>query len=233
MEIPQSNKRIRFVIPMRNSLLKYLVFFSVLILFCQCANRMQTNKKAMIAGEKYYLPMPEDQFWGIVHKSFITHDDHVNGENLRLQLAMLDDSSIVKFHLRLTQLMVASYLGSLWCAADIMQGGCGDSEFTYFRMWLVGRGKDKFEKALKNPDILVDEDAYVPDGFISWSLWQMPMEMLNIKYGDSFSIHNCVDYERFENLYGKEGADIDLSWGEDETLKKQICPKLYAKYIAP
>ena len=49
-----------------------------------------------------------------------------------------------------------AYIAELWEIAYIMDGGCGDDGFMDFRAWLIGQGKTVFEKALANPESLVD-----------------------------------------------------------------------------
>lgn len=49
----------------------------------------------------------------------------------------------------------------LWGAAYLLQGGCSDDGFDYFRGWLITRGRAVFEAAVADPDSLaavVDPD---------------------------------------------------------------------------
>lgn len=43
---------------------------------------------------------------------------------------------------------------NLWGAAYVINGGCSDDCFEYFRGWLVLQGRETFERALANPDSL-------------------------------------------------------------------------------
>lgn len=45
-----------------------------------------------------------------------------------------------------------SYTHEVWAAVYIMNGGCSDDCFSYFRNWLIFQGKQVFMKALKDPD---------------------------------------------------------------------------------
>lgn len=172
----------------------------------------------------------EDSFWKIIERTFITNDDDSNGNNLKAELSKLEDSMIIGFYLKIKQLQIKSYIGSLWCAAHIIDGGCGDSEFEYFRAWLISKGKNTFYSALSNPDTLYMQPAYRPDGFVSWSLWQVPLEIIYSRMPEISSIHDHINYEAFEKLYGKETSDIDLTWSDNKELMKKLCPRLYAKY---
>ncbi len=60
------------------------------------------------------------------------------------------------FSLRLNELLHAANTHELWGAAYLINGGCSDDGFVYFREWLIQRGRDVFEAALRDPEILVD-----------------------------------------------------------------------------
>ena len=51
----------------------------------------------------------------------------------------------------------------MWCAAYIMNGGCSDDSFEYFRLWVISRGKDVYQKAKANPDTLISQVAKEQD----------------------------------------------------------------------
>lgn len=53
-------------------------------------------------------------------------------------------------------MIAAAYRWDLWAAAYIINGGCSDDGFRYFRDWLISEGRSVFEKALKDPDSLAD-----------------------------------------------------------------------------
>jgi hypothetical protein len=72
------------------------------------------------------------------------------------QLARLPPEDIVAFDLRFDELTSAVYNVDLWGAAYLINGGCSDDGFYYFRCWLVGMGKKVYEAALANPDSLAD-----------------------------------------------------------------------------
>ena len=50
------------------------------------------------------------------------------------------------------QQSIEAYRWDLWAVAYIINGGCSDDGFEYFRGWLIAQGKDYFEAALKNPE---------------------------------------------------------------------------------
>ena len=42
----------------------------------------------------------------------------------------------------------------LWAAAHILNGGCDEECFRFFRWYLIGLGRERFEEALRDPDTL-------------------------------------------------------------------------------
>jgi hypothetical protein len=53
-------------------------------------------------------------------------------------------------------LAAQAYGWPLWGAAYVMNGGCSDDGFDYFLGWLVGQGREVFERAVTDPDSLAD-----------------------------------------------------------------------------
>jgi hypothetical protein len=56
----------------------------------------------------------------------------------------------------LWDLMADSYTNPLWAAAYLINGGCSDDGFEYFRGWLIAQGRVTFERIVANPDALAE-----------------------------------------------------------------------------
>jgi hypothetical protein len=56
----------------------------------------------------------------------------------------------------LQELMVGSYRTPLWAAAYVVNGGCSNDGFDYFRGWLIVQGREVFEHVVADPDALAD-----------------------------------------------------------------------------
>ncbi|MET9736299.1 DUF4240 domain-containing protein [Streptomyces sp. NPDC006458] len=56
----------------------------------------------------------------------------------------------------LRELLADSYTNPLWAAAYIINGGCSDDGFDYFRGWLIAQGREVFERAVTDPDSLAE-----------------------------------------------------------------------------
>ena len=70
-----------------------------------------------------------------------------------------------------------AYTWSLWGAAYIIDGGCGDDGFIDFRYALIARGREVYERAVKDPDTLADlgHDVIEPEealGYVAMKLYE-------------------------------------------------------------
>ena len=63
-------------------------------------------------------------------------------------------SEIVEADEVLWGLMADSYLRPLWAAAYLVNGGCSDDGFEYFRGWLIMQGSEVYERVVADPDAL-------------------------------------------------------------------------------
>jgi hypothetical protein len=69
-------------------------------------------------------------------------------------LAVRPREDILAFERIFGGLLSASYREPLWGAAYMINGGCSDDGFDYFRGWLIGQGRETYEKAVADPDAL-------------------------------------------------------------------------------
>ncbi|MFD6822945.1 DUF4240 domain-containing protein [Streptomyces sp. NPDC060085] len=76
---------------------------------------------------------------------------------LRGELAREPLRELVKFQVCLDQVTQDAFTWDLWAAAEQIFGGwCSDDSFCYFGLWMVGLGRDAFERAVADPDALAD-----------------------------------------------------------------------------
>jgi len=79
---------------------------------------------------------------------------------LREELACESLREIVQFQVCLDQVTRDAFTWDLWAAAERIFGGwCSDDGFCYFGLWMVGLGRDAFERVVADPDAL----AQVPE----------------------------------------------------------------------
>lgn len=98
--------------------------------------------------------MTRDAFWNLIDASQSSGDINRQASELETPLAELPEEELVSFDAHFYQLFHAAYRADLWGAAYIINGGCSDDCFDYFRGWLIGRGRAIYDAALENPDSL-------------------------------------------------------------------------------
>jgi len=102
--------------------------------------------------------MDEQKFWKIIEESLQgAHGSQaVQKAKLKKILSTLDAGEIAAFDQIFTRLMHKSYTWDLWGGAYVLNGGCSDDSFEYFRRGLIASGREKFERSLKDPEYLAD-----------------------------------------------------------------------------
>lgn len=171
--------------------------------------------------------MDEAQFWQLIENALniAKQNDDYQEEQIAQATALsdalhaLDWQEVVAFHNRLNALMAVSYLDTLWCAAYIMQGGCSDDGFEYFRRWLISRGQSTFESAITHPDSLAAQMENNRDHFEFEDLAFVAADVFAEQTG-----HEIYDYSHYTDY-----PELTFSWEEDdEDSMRRLCPKLYA-----
>jgi hypothetical protein len=102
--------------------------------------------------------MSEEEFWAVVDAAHgdAGSDAEARVDALRHRLAPLGAEALQEFQNRYDEMISRSYRWDLWGAAYLMNGGCSDDGFRYFRDWLISEGRVTFERALSEPDSLAD-----------------------------------------------------------------------------
>lgn len=178
--------------------------------------------------EKISEMLDEDMFWGIVANSLeFSSDEKEQEEILILQLSQLSPEEIVGFRLRTDKLLYDTYTSEMWCAGYIMNGGCSDDGFEYFRNWVISRGKETYYSAKENPDSLISEVSEDKDWYEFESFWYVALEAFKEKTGKE--LYEYIDDDNFTTREGNY-PDFEFTWKEDDSdSMKKICPKLFEK----
>lgn len=102
--------------------------------------------------------MQIDQFWQFIDaaKAKAGVDTEARVDALHAVLRGLAPEDLQSFQSYYDRQIAAAYRWDLWAAAYIINGGCSDDGFRYFRDWLISEGRSVFENALKDPDSLAD-----------------------------------------------------------------------------
>jgi len=172
--------------------------------------------------------LDENVFWNIIDKSLKNTNNQEEQEQFLIrEISTLTPHEMIGFRLRTDKLLCDTYNSEMWCAGYIMNGGCSDDAFEYFRNWIISRGQEVFYKAKENPDNLISEVSNDIEFYDFESFWYVALEAFNEKTGK-----DLYDYIDNENFKTKEGQypQFEFTWQEDnpESMKK-ICPKLFEK----
>lgn len=185
--------------------------------------------------------MDINQFWDIMDEAKeIADDDWEDMEEPLINiLSELEIQDLMIWKQIFDEYQRLSYKNKLWAAAYIINGGCSDDGFDYFRAWLIAQGAEVFFQALKEPDSLAGTPVCEEDVEFE-ALLSVPA----IAYFKAMGMENR-DYNRFyeelqkyqlsgkikkEMVCGIEyAADIDAQWDEEEDLS-DLLPKLCRKF---
>jgi hypothetical protein len=104
--------------------------------------------------------MAEDDLWDLVERARVSAADPADAAEVTANVVDLltarGPDGIRALDADLRTVMARAYGWPLWGAAHIVNAGCSDDGFDYFLGWLVGQGRDVFERALADPDSLAD-----------------------------------------------------------------------------
>jgi hypothetical protein len=156
--------------------------------------------------------MDVNEFWQIIGEADTPQELHD-------RLAALPESDLADFELHHQQAFAESYDWSLWGAAYVINGGCSDDCFDYFRAYLISRGREVYQAALADPDSLADAEIEDED---EWEEWMSPtMMVVHARTGE----YSYVAPDRHARQSQDPRGD---AWDEDD-LERRF-PRLTAKY---
>jgi hypothetical protein len=140
-----------------------IIFYCVLLvlgirLLVLWIKRLREERvETIVQKEKIPTKMDPMLFWKIIDESrrgTATLPEHIL--KLKDELNKLTALQVVEFANRFEVLKNKAYRWDLWGAIYLLAGGCSDDSFEYFREWLIAQGKEKFERALKDPESIKD-----------------------------------------------------------------------------
>jgi len=99
--------------------------------------------------------MDDVKFWEIISQTASADQDEQEVK-LRRLLTELSIPELVGFDLTYRRHKKRAHHWDAWAAAYIINGGCRNDGFDYFKDWLISRGEKVFEAALSDPETLID-----------------------------------------------------------------------------
>ena len=97
------------------------------------------------------------EFWDLIDRSgqASAHPyDRTDWLEAELRDRPLDD--LLEFQARLEEQDSRAMTWLMWAAAAQIRNGCSDDGFEDFRMWLIGLGREAFERVVQEPDRLAE-----------------------------------------------------------------------------
>ena len=211
---------------------KTFIFLILLFttVFTSC-DRLKKNSQSQSTDEKEKFMnltasdstgqlMNEDDFWELIDKSrtAANNDYQIQISSLKAILLTHEAHEIEKFDNTFTTLLASSYDTKLWGASYVINGGCSDDCFDYFRQYLIGHGKEKFYQTLKDPESCV-----------SWIKTEEEDNWEGLQYAamNAYKQKTGKDLPRtYHPKFELKGKPFD-----EETIFRQY-PKLAKKYMS-
>ena len=139
--------------------------------------------------------MDREQFWTLIEaaKTATGGNCRVETEQLVAALSKRPVDEVLAWDRIHGELMAESYRRDLWGAAYLINGGCSDDGFDYFRGWLLGQGHAIWQASLADPDSLANH----------------PEVRVHRPYQEPYIYLECEDilgvaYHAYEALTGQE-----------------------------
>jgi hypothetical protein len=115
-----------------------------------------------------FAAMDTQQFWRLIGTARGQVADSAHTEAVAARATMLlsamPPEEIITAQRVLWGLLAESYQTMLWAAAYLINGGCSDDGFEYFRCWLIAQGRQVFEQSRVDPDSLAELPVVGPPG---------------------------------------------------------------------
>lgn len=186
-------------------------------------NNKSFNQEIEKTGEM----LDETIYWNIIDLSLKkTKSQEEQEQFLIKEIEKLKINQIIGFRLRTDKLLYDTYNSEMWCAGYIMNGGCSDDGFEYFRNWIISRGKDVYYEAKKNPDSLISQFNENDEFYDFESFWYVALTAFENKTGKDLYDFISDDFQYSESKY----PNFEFNWEEDKPESmKVICPRLFEK----
>jgi hypothetical protein len=141
--------------------------------------------------------MDMDQFWQLIDQTQQASglDVEKQAALLTAALASMSLQEVVDYQHHFDRLHGHADLNNLYEVAALISGGLGDSSWSDFRAWLIGRGQTIYENALADPETLVDVAPVEARWDADFEAWDVTAELLLYS-----------GYEAYQKITGDENA---------------------------
>lgn len=159
--------------------------------------------------------MEDGNFWDIIDRSLKASDGSIERQATELEdiLAALPPEQVASFQNAFVAKNLKLHTWELWGAAYVLNGGCSDDCFEYFRNWVVGQGSDYYNAVRSNPQAL-------GDGRLSYAFESDDAELLAYAGEDAYRRASggrdlYQDYPQTPSTIAG-GEPAGTAWDEDE-----------------
>lgn len=168
--------------------------------------------------------MTEERFWELIEESRRGAELGEEGweqreETLKNALVALGAEEILSFQFLFNRMRNRAYRWDLWAVAYIVEGGCSDDSFEYFRNWLVAQGREPFERVLADPGAIA---SLVP--------LEGPCEWETFGYVAGAAYQQATGKSGWEDFYAAVAEDTEEPWKSDpdgEAWTEEDLPALF------
>ncbi len=162
--------------------------------------------------------MNENEFWKLIEASRRVSIGNASHQLdwLQVELEKRPQQEILDFDRLLREQMARSYSWDLWAAAYIINGGCSDDGFDYFRAWLTAQGKEIFHNAVRDPETLADVAET-----------DSSLEELMYVAAKAYEVKTNTKFPQTSHPFPKLTGD---KFDEDDEFLRGKYPKLFAKF---
>ena len=161
--------------------------------------------------------MDEAKFWRLMDEARAESNGDVH-EQMRILARKLEElpvAEIIDYQYFIDRLLDQAYKWDLWAAGYILNGGCSDDCFEYFRSWLIAQGSEVYYSALRDPETLAVLD--LPEDVECQTLFEVAWWAYEARTGQEFP-----EYRKLRTHDEPAGEE----WEEDDVDRKY--PKLAA-----
>jgi hypothetical protein len=173
------------------------------------------------------------QFWKLIEDARRQVPDATNGEAVAARATVLLSAcpreEIVAAGQVLWELRAGSYRSPLWAAAYMINGGCSDDGFEYFRGWLIVQGREMYERIVADPDALADLPVIRDRAPARW-----PVECEDTLYIASRAYRAAAGEELPHRAITIRYPELDPAWGfdfDDRAEMTRRLPSLAALFL--
>jgi hypothetical protein len=182
----------------------------------------------------------EAESWALIERSGReTRDRDERARWLTENLAALSPVEIEDFQVQMDRLRNRVDTWQMWGAATvILRGWCSDDGFWYFQTWLIGQGRETFERAAVDPDALTDVPAVRAlagrprrEWGEEWPGWEELGYVAEDAHGDSDTLFDALT--RRGHWFRSSPAPADEEWDlSDRTGTTRRYPRLSALFAS-